>query len=129
MSMHACVCMHANGVTRLMQIVRVVKVSHTKISGTSPFLLFALNNDYFWYLFCTDVMDYSGMQLRYVDEQRTFDAGVLEVGHQVTEDMVVPPRSTSFSIFGVCNETCTAAVSKFFTVCSNTNSYVWRVYW
>jgi hypothetical protein len=56
-----------------------------------------------------NVMDYSGMQLRYVDQQRTFDAGVLEVGHQVTEDMVVPPRSTSFSIFGVCNETCTAS--------------------
>ena len=60
------------------------------------------------------MMDYSGMQLRYVDQQRTFDGGVLEVGHVVNEGMIVPPRSTSFSIFGVCNETCTASVSKIF---------------
>ena len=57
------------------------------------------------------VVDYSGFELRYLDEQRKYDAGVLMVGHSVTPAMIVPPGSKEFSVFGVCNESCTASVS------------------
>ena len=57
------------------------------------------------------VVDYSGFELRYLDQQRTFDSGILEIGHAVTPSMIVPPGSSSFSIFGVCSDSCTAQVS------------------
>ena len=60
-------------------------------------------------------MDYSGFELRYLDHPRTLDAGVLELGHTVTKDMMIPPGSTSFSIFGICDESCTSSVSEYVT--------------
>ena len=57
------------------------------------------------------VVDYSGFELRYLDQQRTFDSGVLEIGHAVVPSMIVPPGSSSFSIFGTCSDSCTSQVS------------------
>ena len=46
-----------------------------------------------------DVIDYSGINLRYLENQRKYDAGVLMVGHDVTPAMIVPPGTSSFSVY------------------------------
>ena len=54
------------------------------------------------------VRDRSGFNLTYLSTGRKHDAGVLEVGHTVLPTMIVPGRAVSYSIFGVCNSSCTS---------------------
>ena len=56
---------------------------------------------------CAGVMDNSGFEFTYLDTPRSFDAGVISVGHQVTPTMVVPPDRDNFNISGVCSTDCT----------------------
>ena len=57
-------------------------------------------------------MDSSGFEVRYLEDQRTFDAGVLEMGYNITQAMIIPPDSSSFSVYGVCDTMCTSDVSE-----------------
>ena len=61
-------------------------------------------------MYCAGVRDRSGFNLTYLSTGRKYDAGVLEVGHDVTDDMVVPGRAVSFSIFGECHPSCTSVI-------------------
>ena len=53
------------------------------------------------------VLDNSGFEFTYQDCPRSFDAGVISVGHRVTPFMVIPPNQDNFNVFGVCNSDCT----------------------
>ena len=57
------------------------------------------------------VVDYSGFELRYLDQQRKFDSGILMLGHRVTHEMIIPPGLSNFSTFGECSANCTTPVS------------------
>ena len=59
-------------------------------------------------MYCAGVRDRSGFNLTYLSTGRKYDAGVLEVGHTVSPTMIVPGRAVSYSIFGVCNSSCTS---------------------
>ena len=59
-------------------------------------------------MYCAGVRDRSGFNLTYISTGRKYDAGVLEVGHTVLPTMVVPGRAVSYSVFGVCNSSCTS---------------------
>ncbi len=61
-------------------------------------------------MYYAGVRDRSGFNLTYLSTGRKYDAGVLEVGHDVTDDMVVPGRAVSFSIFGECHPSCTLVI-------------------
>ncbi len=58
-----------------------------------------------------DVLDSSGMEFFYTSSPPEYEAAILEIGHQVTPTMVIPPNSASFTIFGKCKSDCTEAVS------------------
>ena len=60
---------------------------------------------------CIGVRDRSGFNLTYLSTGRKYDAGVFEVGHSVTDEMVVPGRAVSYSIFGECRSNCTLVCS------------------
>ena len=59
---------------------------------------------------CTDIIDSSGLQLTYSSIPRTFEAGVLQVGHAVSKFMIVPPGTNNFDVFGDCSSHCTSLV-------------------
>ena len=61
-------------------------------------------------MYYAGVRDRSGFNLTYLSTGRKYDAGVLELGHDVTDDMVVPGRAVSFSIFGECHPSCTLVI-------------------
>ncbi len=60
-------------------------------------------------MYYAGVRDRSGFNLTYLSTGRKYDAGVLQVGHTVLPpSMIVPGRAVSYSIFGVCNSSCTS---------------------
>ena len=56
------------------------------------------------------VMDNSGLRFYYTTQARAQDAGIMYLGHLVTRNMVVPPRTNNFTIAGICTAECTSAV-------------------
>ena len=55
----------------------------------------------------TGVVDSSGMIFYYIDTPRQHSAGILEVGHQVNQYMIIPPKARNYTIFGFCSASCT----------------------
>ena len=55
----------------------------------------------------TGVVDSSGMIFYYIDTPRQHNAGILEVGHQVNQFMIIPPKARNYTIFGFCSAGCT----------------------
>ena len=60
---------------------------------------------------CSGIMDSSGMRLWYTSTPREYEAGILAVGHHVTEHQIIPPNSKNFTTTGVVLEDCTNQVS------------------
>ena len=52
--------------------------------------------------------DQSGFNISYINEGRKYDAGLLEVGHEVVPNMYIPPGLSEFSITGTCDPFCTS---------------------
>jgi len=58
------------------------------------------------------VRDSSGLRLTYTSQIRTYDAGMLEVGHDVsTYRHVVPPNAETYLNTGECMSECIGQVS------------------
>ena len=55
----------------------------------------------------TGVVDSSGMIFYYIDTPRQHSAGILEVGHEVNQFMIIPPKARNYTIFSFCSAGCT----------------------
>lgn len=65
------------------------------------------------------IIDSSGIRFHVSSILREMDAGVLELGLEYTDKMIIPPKQSSFSLSGYCVTECTAVVSLtpcYFTV-------------
>ena len=58
------------------------------------------------------VQDSSGMVFTYTPTRREHDAGILSMGHLVTQGHIIPPNAEGFTSYGVCPSDCTQQVSK-----------------
>ena len=63
------------------------------------------------------VVDRSGFNISYLENGRKYDAAILEVGHSVTSNMIVPPGLSEFTITGTCDPFCTNTVSFSYVGC------------
>ena len=57
------------------------------------------------------VVDSSGMTFYYIDTPRENNAGILQVGHQVNQFMIIPPKARNYTIYSFCSSTCTEVLS------------------
>ena len=55
--------------------------------------------------------------ITYTSTAPTYEAAVLTIGHAISPLIIIPPRDPSFTVYGTCGSTCTAAVS--FQILSN----------
>ena len=55
-------------------------------------------------------MDSSGIRFHYTSTAREFDAGILEVGHKVEREMIVPPETANYTVASICIAECTSKV-------------------
>lgn len=55
--------------------------------------------------------------ITYTSTAPTYEAAVLTFGHAISPLIIIPPRDPSFTVYGTCGSTCTAAVS--FQILSN----------
>ena len=60
---------------------------------------------------CSGTVDSSGMRLWYTSTPREHEAGIVDVGHFVTEEQIIPPNSKNFTTTGVMLGDCTNQVS------------------
>ena len=51
--------------------------------------------------------DNSGMIFTYTSRRRQHDAGILSMGHLVTQGQIIPPNADSYTTYGVCPSGCT----------------------
>lgn len=58
------------------------------------------------------IIDSSGIRFHVSSTLRKMDAGVMELGLEYTDKMVIPPKQPSFSLNGYCVTACTAVVRK-----------------
>ena len=61
----------------------------------------------------TDIRDSSGIQFIYENAPRRYNAGILLMGHQVNQLMIIPPRAINYGVTGVCSSECTTRVSSY----------------
>ena len=59
----------------------------------------------------TGVTDSSGFTFTYTSTPPTYEAGILTIGYFTNPLMIIPPRDPSFTVYGTCASSCTAAVS------------------
>ena len=52
------------------------------------------------------VIDNSGLRFYYTRTPRQYDAGILEIGHDVTPFMVIPPGVERYTVLGFCAMEC-----------------------
>lgn len=57
----------------------------------------------------TGLVDSSGLRLRLVDRLRRYDVGIMELGLEYTDKMMIPPGQRAFPLSGYCAGACTAA--------------------
>lgn len=55
----------------------------------------------------TGLIDSSGMRLRLSDRPRRYDVGIMELGLEYTDKMMIPPGQRAFPLSGYCVGTCT----------------------
>ena len=58
------------------------------------------------------VIDSSGITFYYTSTPRQHRAGIMFLGHQVTDSMIIPPNAANYTVAGLCPGQCTDAVSK-----------------
>lgn len=56
------------------------------------------------------IKDSSGLSFTYINTRREHDAGILYLGHTVSNLMVIPPKATNFTVTGLCTNSCTRLV-------------------
>ena len=61
--------------------------------------------------------DSSGIEFIYENAPRQFDAGILLMGHEVNQLMIIPPQATNYGVTGVCSSECTSRVSMCMAEC------------
>ena len=61
-------------------------------------------------LISSGTRDNSGVQFSYTSTPREYDAGILELGHHVTNFMIIPPNRANYTVAGVCASDCTNKV-------------------
>ena len=54
-----------------------------------------------------NVVDSSGLEILLTPHLRTYDSGLLTVGHDVTSFHIIPPGEERFTTVGHCPEICT----------------------
>ena len=57
------------------------------------------------------LVDDSGLELFYVDEEPEFRAGLLSIGQFAASSLIIPPEADNFEINGLCPSECTKKVS------------------
>ena len=63
-------------------------------------------------LYRTDITDHSGFKFTYTTRTRKHDAGMILVGHHLAGyNMLIPPRTGDFNVYGTCGAECLAGVS------------------
>lgn len=50
------------------------------------------------------------MEFFYTSIPRTYESGILQIGHAVTPLMIIPPGTTEYVVLGDCNSECTSNV-------------------
>jgi hypothetical protein len=74
------------------------------------------------YHIITGVVDSSGIQFFYTSEPPQFEAGILNLGHLIFNNlMVIPPRTERYDIIGKCTPECTSQVDIAINNCLNTS--------
>ena len=63
--------------------------------------------------FISGVRDSSGMMFTYTPTRREHDAGILNMGHLVTQGHIIPPNAEGFTTYAACSSDCTRQVSGF----------------
>ena len=56
------------------------------------------------------MIDNSGLEFFYVNEEPTNRAGLLTFGHQAASNMMIPPHANNYVVNAVCPEQCTKEV-------------------
>jgi dopamine beta-monooxygenase len=54
------------------------------------------------------VKDFSGINIVYLDHPRKYDAGIMAIGHRITPFQLIPPGQDNFSVYGICDPSCTS---------------------
>lgn len=56
------------------------------------------------------VVDNSGLRFYYSTTPRQYNAGLLEIGHNIHPTMIIPPGAEQYTILGFCYTACTDQV-------------------
>ena len=56
------------------------------------------------------VQDSSGLEFFYTNVEPTHRAGVLAIGHGVSNNMIIPSNAENFTVSGLCSGDCTKTV-------------------
>ena len=60
-----------------------------------------------WTYIIIDVVDNSGMRFYYINTARQYNAGIMEIGHDVIPEMIIPPKAANYTVLGLCPMGCT----------------------
>ena len=52
------------------------------------------------------VVDNSGTRFYYSNTARKYNAGIMQIGHQVVLDMMIPPQVSNYTVVGLCPTEC-----------------------
>lgn len=58
------------------------------------------------FFFSIDIVDNSGMRFSYTSTARRYDSGILQMGHLVSQYMIIPPGASDFVVQGECSSEC-----------------------
>jgi len=61
------------------------------------------------------IVDSSGMEFFYTTTPPQQRAGILAVGHLVSNVMIIPPNAENYTVTALCSESCTRSVSTLYT--------------
>lgn len=67
----------------------------------------------------TGVVDNSGMRFYYSSIAREQNAGIMELGHSVTLNMLIPPGVSNYTVLGLCPTGCTEVRTAYACVSSD----------
>ena len=59
------------------------------------------------------IHDSSGLAFTYTATRREHNAGIIQLGHIVSNSQIIPPNAQNYSTFGVCHSDCTQQVLLF----------------
>ena len=77
------------------------------------------------FLLWSGIVDSSGMEFFYTTTPPQQRAGILAVGHLVSNIMIIPPNAENFTVTSLCPGSCTRSVSALYT----SLYYVQLIWW